>query len=346
LKNSLDILIAEDDRGSALKLSRALEKMGHSVDAVGDGTEAWRRVCDRGVSLLISDWEMPEMDGPELCRRIRARSDALYTYIILLTARDSRDDRLAGLQAGADDFLTKPLDASELVARLNIARRILSMQEQLRAHAAQLAELHEALACQNAVLEQQNARLAARAVTDGLTGLSNRRHFDEALRTALSFARRHDQPLSLVLLDVDHFKSYNDAFGHLAGDEVLCAVAEILQSHARVHDVAARYGGEEFALVLPATDAAGARSLAERLRTAIASRPWPRRQVTASLGLATTTATGADALRMIAEADLALYASKARGRDRVTHRMDLDLDLDLGPSPCAPSTASDPGRSR
>src|ERR1700730_18568823 len=132
----MDILIAEDDRVSALKLCRALEKLGHSVEAVTDGAEAWRRVCEVGVGLLISDWEMPEMDGLELCRRIRSRADARYTYIILLTARDSRDDRLAGLEAGADDFLTKPVDAGELVARLNTARRILAMQEQLRADAA------------------------------------------------------------------------------------------------------------------------------------------------------------------------------------------------------------------
>src|SRR4051794_36951630 len=201
------ILIAEDDRVSALKLSKTLEKMGHSVDVARDGAHAWRRVSEEGFELVISDWMMPEVDGTDLCRLIRARPDALYTYIILLTSHDSRDDRLAGLEAGADDFLTKPLDAGELVARLNIARRILAMQEQLRSHAAQLAELHAALERQNGLLEQQNALLAERAAPDGLPGLGNRRHFDEALQTALLSARRH-QPLSLVLIDVDHFKSY------------------------------------------------------------------------------------------------------------------------------------------
>ena len=160
-------------------------------------------------------------------------------------------------------------------------------------------------------------------MTDGLTGLFNRRHFDEALRSALSFAGRQGQPMSLILLDVDHFKSYNDSLGHLAGDDVLRTVAEVLRSHSRAHDVVARYGGEEFALVLPATDACGARILAERLRAAIASHHWPHRPVTASFGLATTTALVPDALAMIAEADLALYASKARGRDRVTHNLDM-----------------------
>ena len=333
----MNILLAEDDRVSALKLCRALEKMGHSVDHVSDGTEAWRRIGDGEVSLLISDWEMPAMDGLELCRRIRTQSDALYTYVILLTGRDSRDDRLTGLQAGADDFLTKPVDTGELVARLNIARRILSMQEQLRTHAAQLEALHTALERQNTLLEQKNAMLVEHALTDGLTGLNNRRNFDEALLAALSLARRHDQWLSLLMLDVDHFKSYNDAFGHLAGDDVLRAIAEVLKSHARIHDVVARYGGEEFALVLPATDAAGARTLAERLRSAIATCPWPNRQVTASFGVATTTTSVAEPLALIGDADRALYASKAQGRDRVTHYLDLD--------PSTSQTETDPALS-
>src|SRR3954454_15487576 len=163
----MNILVAEDDRASELKHRRALEKMGHAAEVVCDGADAWRRIRVGGVGLLISDWEMPEIDGLELCRLIRARADALYTYIIMLTARDSRDDRLVGLRAGADDFLTKPLDTGELVARLNIACRILAMQEQLRAHATQLAELHAALEQQNALLERQNVLLAERAATDG-----------------------------------------------------------------------------------------------------------------------------------------------------------------------------------
>ena len=333
----MDILIAEDDRVSARKLCRALERLAHSVHVVADGAEAWQYVCDHEVGLLISDWEMPEMDGLELCARIRGRADARYTYIILLTARDSRDDRLVGLEAGADDFLTKPVDSGELVARLNIAGRILGMQEQLRADAAQLAELHRALERQNAILEQQNATLATRAMTDGLTGLYNRRHFDEALRSALSFARRQEQPLSLILLDVDHFKSYNDSFGHLAGDDVLRSVAELLRAHTRTHELGARYGGEEFALVLPATDACGARAVAERIRNAIATHPWPLRPVTASFGLTTTTDRALDPLQLIAEADQALYVSKSRGRDRVSHHLDRDASTTMAPIDTEPS---------
>jgi diguanylate cyclase (GGDEF)-like protein len=312
----MDILIAEDDRASALALQRALERMGYAVSVVRNGVEAWERICAGGIGLLVSDWMMPELDGLELCRRIRGRSDSVYTYVILLTGRRSRSDRIAGLQAGADDFLTKPFDASELIARLNVARRILTMQDQLRAHAAQLAEL-------KAILERQNAQLAQRAATDGLTGLSNRRKFDEALDSALSFAERQSHSVSLVLLDVDHFKAYNDQFGHLAGDDVLRALADHLRFAAREHDVVARYGGEEFALILPATDAAGSRAVAERIREAIIRHPWPARPVTASLGVATAPPVASSAAHLVKSADQALYASKARGRDKVTHHLDV-----------------------
>lgn len=317
----MKILIVDDDLPSALALRKTLETMGYQVEAVHDGAEAWERVRQGGIELLLSDWMMPSINGLELCRLIRAQPDALYTYIILLTARSGREDRLAGLEAGADDLLAKPVDAGELTARLTVAGRILAIQEQLRAHAMQLEDLHLAL-------ERQNSLLAKRASTDGLTGLSNRRHFDESLASALSYAERHRGPLSLVLLDTDHFKAYNDAFGHQAGDQVLRAVAETLRSHSRSHEVVARYGGEEFAVILPETDAADARRIAERLRSAIANRGWKHRAVTASFGVATAIPPYPDAARLVERADRALYHAKARGRDRVSHF----LDLVTGPS--------------
>ena len=312
----MNILVAEDDRVSALKLQRSLERMGYRVTVARDGLEAWKLIDEGGVCLLVSDWMMPGIDGPELCRRIRARPDPAYTYVILLTARDSRDDRLEGLQAGADDFLGKPLDTGELVARLNVARRILAMQEQLRTHAAQLAALHVAL-------EHQNEMLSERASTDGLTGLRNRRHFDETLATTLAFADRQGHPVSLVMIDVDHFKQFNDAFGHLAGDEVLRVVADSLRCGARSHDVVARYGGEEFAVILPGADEAAAQAVADRLRASIADLSWPRRAVTVSLGISTVLLPATVAEQLIGEADRALYHSKAQGRDRVTHFQNL-----------------------
>jgi two-component system cell cycle response regulator len=325
----MDILVADDDRVTVLKLQRSLEKLGYAVTVAHDGAEAWQHVREDKVSVLISDWMMPELDGLELCRRIRARHTTTYTYVILLTARDSRDDRLEGLDAGADDFLCKPPDTGELIARLNVARRILTMHDQLQSHAAQLAELH-------AALELQNAMLAERAATDGLTGLCNRQQFDDSLRSALSFAVRYAQPLSLILLDVDLFKTYNDAFGHQAGDEVLCGLAETLRAVARTHDVVARYGGEEFAVILPATEMPGARAACERLRVAVEGRIWPYRPVTASFGVTTTSSPFVEPTRLIEEADRALYHTKSSGRNRVTHFCDLPWPVrTIGPEICA-----------
>jgi diguanylate cyclase (GGDEF)-like protein len=328
------ILIAEDDRVTALKLRRALEKLGYVVETVDDGAAAWDRIARGGVDILLSDWMMPELDGLELCRRVRSQPDAQYTYVILLTTRQDREDRLAGLEAGADDFLTKPLDTGELLARLNVARRILAMQEQLRAHAEQLAQLYAAVERQNTLLERQNALLAERAATDGLTGLWNRRHFDEALASSRSYAARHDQPLSLILIDVDQFKAYNDTFGHPAGDEVLRGVAEILRNESRVHDVVARYGGEEFALLLPATHVAAAILVGERLRSAIEKHPWPERPITVSVGVSSADRPSSQP-GLVARADGALYAAKQTGRNRVVHHREQVF----GPIALPPSEA-------
>jgi len=314
----LNILLAEDDAISALVLRKALESMGCPVRVASDGAEALRIVDELGTRLLISDWMMPEMDGLQLCRRLRTQTDAAYIYIIMLTARGRREDRLEALDAGVDDFLVKPLDRSELFARLNVARRILSMQEELRDRQAQLELLR-------AELEQRNQKLALLAVTDGLTGLYNRRHLFEVLASSYSFAARERLPISLAVLDIDHFKQYNDRFGHPAGDDVLRVVSETIRSQCRSHDSIARYGGEEFVVLMPATDAQASRALAERLRCAIEATEWPLHPVTASCGVATHLPPFREASQLFSEADLALYQSKEQGRNRVTHHDNLVL---------------------
>ncbi len=292
------ILIAEDQPPAALYLRRTLEKMGHEVEIAADGELAWNQVESGELPVLISDWMMPRLDGPELCRRIRAAESDRYTYIILLTSRDQREDRLNGLRTGADDFLTKPPDADELAVRLEIAERILKVHEQLA---------------------RQNALLAELATVDELTGTKNRRRFREDLELLFGQADRLLTPLSLIMLDLDHFKEYNDSFGHLAGDEVLRLTGSILREAVRSHDVVARYGGEEFVVLLPATAAAESLEVADRLRLAIACRIWPHRPITASIGVATAGATTADASSLVDEADQALYVSKQIGRNQVTH---------------------------
>jgi two-component system chemotaxis response regulator CheY len=314
----MKILIAEDDSVSALILRNWLEKLGREVVVARDGADAWEQAQHEDVRLVISDWMMPRMDGIELCRRLRQRADRLYTYVILLTAKPQREDRIAALQAGADDLLIKPLDRGELQARLQVAHRILTMQEELRNRSKELEAMHD-------VLERQNVRLAELAVCDSLTGLKNRRHFHEVLEPSHSFAARNHLPLSLVMLDVDRFKSYNDTFGHPAGDLALKRVASLLRDNAREHDVVARYGGEEFVILLPATDVDAARAVCERLRATIAEHPWTLRPITASLGVATIFPPAGTSAQLVEEADRALYHSKKAGRNRTSHFLETIL---------------------
>ena len=289
------ILIAEDQPVAALYLRRTLEHLGHQPEIAPDGEAAWQVLRDGEIPLLISDWMMPRLDGLELCRRLRAVRLDRYIYIILLTSLDRREDRVKGLRAGADDFLTKPPDPEELAVRLEIAERILAVHDQLA---------------------RQNALLAELASTDELTGVKNRRRFREDLDMLFGQAQRQRVPLSLILLDIDEFKQYNDAFGHPAGDRVLQQIGATLRSSLRGHDVLARYGGEEFVVLLPATDADEALRVAERLRTAIADHAWPHRPVTASFGVATSGPETPDAAALVDRADRALYLSKEAGRNR------------------------------
>jgi len=302
------ILIAEDQAASALFLRRSLERMGHEVTVAVDGEEAWQALqAEAGaVPLLISDWMMPRLDGPELCRRVRAATGPGYTYVILLTAKNHKLDRLEGLRAGADDFLTKPPDPDELAVRLEIAGRILAVHQELA---------------------RQNARLVELAAVDELTGVKNRRRFREDLQMHYALAARRDTPLSVVMIDVDHFKRYNDEFGHPAGDEVLRSVAGALRDGVRDHDVVARYGGEEFVVLLPSTGANDAVLASDRLRGQIEGLA-ARRPLTASFGVACSGPEVPDAAGLIEAADQALYASKRDGRNRVTLYTPADVFIE------------------
>ena len=438
----MKILIAEDDRVSAMVLQKTLERQGHEVIVASDGRQAWEQIQQGYVPLVITDWMMPDMDGLELCRRVRSLSRRPYTYLLLLTAKDQRTDRLEGLGAGADDFLVKPLDTDELTARLKVAERILGMQAELRGlhqdleqQNQQLADmmdylkvanhrfgelfngmpipcftydaegriqewnrafetlfdlsakqvLHRSIwqtldcssskeeiqeivrrvfsgeaftglertyhredgtvievewttfpvrapegnvvgsisaavdvteskryereleaqmrllsASQNE-LEIANAKLRELVDQDGLTGLFNHRAFHERLEAEFARSRRYETPLSLVLMDLDKFKIYNDSFGHLEGDEALRRVAALLRNNVRLVDSVARPGGEEFAILLPQSSKEEAVHAAERMRQAIETADWSLRSMTGSFGVSTLSSQSEDYRQLLRE---------------------------------------------
>jgi two-component system cell cycle response regulator len=306
VETAATILLAEDDPVTRMLMTRFLKKAGYEVDAVANGSEALDRMTARYYPMLVTDWEMPEMDGVALCKAVRNMQLDGYVYALLLTARDSKEHIIAGLEAGADDYLVKPVHEAELIARLNAGRRILNLEQSLRA---------------------ANQRNRILSITDALTGAYNRRYLMEQLPRELERCRRYAYPLSVLMCDVDHFKKINDVRGHAAGDEVLQQFAARAQKSIRTNsDWVARYGGEEFLIVLPETPHEGALHVAEKLREVISATPFATRTgdcaVTASFGVASTGSNGPDILlkvdALIRTADECLYQSKQDGRNRTS----------------------------
>ncbi|MEQ8875635.1 MAG: diguanylate cyclase [Phycisphaerales bacterium] len=257
------------------------------------GAEALELVCTEDVATVLLDLSMPSMDGFEVLRALAAKDETVHVPVIVLSGQQDSQDKVMAFGLGAIDYITKPFDLAELRAR---------MRSSLRIH--RLVRM-----------------LSERAQLDGLTALWNRSHFDERLAQLVSSAERSNRPLSLALLDLDHFKSINDNYGHPAGDAALQGAAEILSSSARSSDVPCRYGGKEFAIILPETTAEQARTLCERIRESIADRHWPAhpdRKITVSIGIAGSEgSTGLPPDQWVAHADATLYKAKEAGRDRV-----------------------------
>jgi two-component system cell cycle response regulator len=300
------LLLVEDEPTQRMLLERLLRKAGYVVETAADGDEALQKILGGQFQILLTDWEMPGMDGATLCRKVREANLPTYLYILLLTGHGAAADVVKGLESGADDYVRKPFNESELLARLNAGRRIVRLEQSLR---------------------EANAQIQLLSVTDSLVGTYNRRYLNEQLVQEVERARRYRHPLSIVMADLDRFKKINDERGHLIGDQVLRRFAELVKSSIRTPvDWVARYGGEEFVIVLPETPLDGASATAEKIRALCASSPVETASgqltVTASFGVAQLSdsahAAAVAAEYLLREADAAMYVSKRDGRNRVT----------------------------
>lgn len=300
------VLVADDDPGSRLVAQGAVQALGHECFSAEDGARAWELVLAERPDVLITDRTMPGLDGLELCRRVRARSGDGYTYIVLLTAHDQPQDVLDGMQAGADDYLAKPLDPVGLQARLLAARRVTDLHSQL---------------------SRTRGELFRQAHTDPLTGLRNRLSLGADLDELHRLSARYGRSYCLALCDVDFFKRYNDTYGHPAGDQALRGVAATLAEQLRDVDRIYRYGGEEFLVLLPEQGLVTAAAAMQRVRTRQQSAAIQHRKggpfgvLTLSIGISSADAAGRQAPGdVLAAADAALYDAKAGGRNQVAFR--------------------------
>jgi len=291
------IMIAEDDPVSRRLLEAFLSKWGYDVVATCNGSEAWAVLNEpEAPSLVISDWMMPNIDGLELCRKIREMKKSGYTYFIILTAKERKEDVIQGLEAGADDFLTKPFHQEELKYRVQIGERIIELEQ----------------------------RILLLASTDSLTGVLNRRVFIERMEEEIHRSKRENSTFFLILTDIDYFKRINDKHGHQAGDLVLQGFTEQLSKFSRPYDFVGRYGGEEFVVCLPGGDGIQGQLVAERMRKRVEEMKitLPNSsqsvQITASFGVASFRIGSEETVdSLIKRVDEAMYRAKHEGRNRV-----------------------------
>ncbi len=305
------ILVVEDSKTQQDWLVQVLAREDYLIDTASDGREAIRKARTTSPDLVLLDMVLPDMEGLEVLRMIKARRDEHFVPVILLSVKSDLDSRVTGLRIGADDFLAKPFADSELLARTNAMLRIKALQDTVRAQKAELERL---------------------SVTDGLTGLFNRRFFQERLNEEFLRAQRYSDPVSLIMIDIDHFKKVNDQFGHQTGDVVLKGTADLLRETVRDPDISARFGGEEFCVILPKTHLSGALTVAERLWRGMGQKVYQvsgtihgqpgegacELRVTASLGISFYPSKDVTSSELLVRyADEALYKAKHEGRNTI-----------------------------
>ena len=301
-----EILLVEDDKLQGKTTKDYLESSGYKVIWVEDGKSAIKTVKSRDIDLIVLDFILPDMNGNEVCRWLKLNQDTKGIPIIMLTAQSSTTDKVASLTAGADDHLTKPYNESELNARIYACMRTKALQDELRT--------------KNRQLEEVLSKVELLAITDPLTQLFNRRHFESVIESEFASTARYKSPASCLMIDVDHFKSVNDEFGHRSGDTVLKELSQIIRSCLRKVDTVARWGGEEFTVLLPRTKKEDAFRAASRILQSIADYKFPdiSKQITVSIGIASIPDPEIDSAEKLVDAsDSAMYEAKEKGRNQI-----------------------------
>jgi two-component system, cell cycle response regulator len=299
--SGFSVLVADDSPVYRKLVEHALAEDSCSVSFASSGHQAIEILEREHPDLVVTDWMMPDLTGIELCQRIRTNAESAYTYVIILTSNAEKENVVKGLSAGADDYLTKPFDRNELLARVHVGRRLI--------------DLHRQIEAKNKLLEEL-------ALTDPLTGLPNRRAIEDWSARQLSGAARHGFPMWVVLMDLDHFKNVNDTYGHDAGDTVLKKFGEVLRANTRLSDISGRIGGEEFLLVLTHADESSVVVVLDRIRKQLAAERFEWNgsviNVTSSFGVAGFSGKKAPEFKqLLKQADAALYRAKDLGRNRV-----------------------------
>ncbi|HSP32850.1 MAG TPA: diguanylate cyclase [Thermoanaerobaculia bacterium] len=300
-QQSFVVAVIDDDAAIRRLVRLFLSRAGYATFECERGEEAREALLTRPWDIAILDRKLPDMDGLALCRELKARPELRSRYIVILTGESDQEDKVEGLELGADDYITKPFQYAELLARVRAGKRIVDLQKELM---------------------ETNRRLELLSITDGLTKLNNHRFFQDELARTFEESERYERPLSLAMTDIDFFKKVNDAHGHAVGDEVLKSVAKLLKGSVRSTDLVARYGGEEFVVMMPETELNDAIALAEKIRTLIEEASIDTQagplKITLSLGVASVPRTQIHSPKeLIVAADKALYRAKKNGRNQV-----------------------------
>ncbi|MFQ5823763.1 MAG: diguanylate cyclase [bacterium] len=301
------ILVVDDVPVNIQLLTAYLSSEGYNVISAKDGVEAIENVQKNCPDLILLDVMMPKMNGFEVCHKIKSNEETNFIPVIMVTALNELEDKIKGMDFGADDFISKPFNKLELLARVRSLLRIKYLNDELKEKLIELQKTKE--------------KLRQMAITDGLTGLYNYRYFKEHLQQELNRARRHNLNVSVAMIDIDYFKHYNDTNGHPAGDMILKGIARLLKENIRNIDLAARYGGEEFALVLIETNKASTKIVAEKIRKLVEDHSFaceetqPQGKITISMGVATFPEDGKEFKTLVNVADKRLYLAKQAGRN-------------------------------